>query len=125
MPVVSKLIYKGHGIFVRIRSFEKSFRFLFVVAGAAIFFWIPEEFIYDPYPLCLFRFLLDWECWGCGTTRGFWCILHFRFEEASRYNPGIWFSFPLFVFCLLHWVFAPKFFSLRRIGFYRANLRSK
>ncbi|RHX84271.1 DUF2752 domain-containing protein [Leptospira stimsonii] len=113
MSLVSKRKRHRHGIFVFLQRFPRHVRFAFVVVATWIFYSIPEEFIYDPLPLCFFRFLFDWECPGCGTTRGFWCILHFRFEDAYHYNSWIWLTFPLFVSCLLHWVFSPKIRSLK------------
>lgn len=80
-------------------------RFVLVVAAACVFYAIPKEWLGERFPLCVFRLLFDRECPGCGTTRGFWCVLHGRFDEAYAYNRRVFVTFPLVVISLSEWVF--------------------
>ena len=38
-------------------------------------------------PSCLFHYLFDIECWGCGMTRAILEIFNFNFEKAVILNP--------------------------------------
>ena len=48
--------------------------------------------------ICLFKNILGVQCPGCGITRAFLSVLHFRFAEALHYNRLITAVFPLAVF---------------------------
>ncbi|AKH78255.1 DUF2752 domain-containing protein [Leptospira interrogans] len=95
-------------------KFQKKIKFAFVSFGAFIFYNIPIEYMTGHYTVCLFKLILERECIGCGTIRGFWCILHFQFEEAFRFNQTIFITFPLFIFCILYWTFNMDFRKFKR-----------
>jgi len=57
----------------------RAFIILFLLS---IFYNVPVNFINSSYSICLSKFLLGYDCWGCGTTRAFWCILHCQFQDA-------------------------------------------
>ncbi|EKR73835.1 PF10825 domain protein [Leptospira noguchii str. 2006001870] len=40
--------------------------------------------------------------------------MHLRFEEAFQFNQMIFITFPLFVFCILYWIFEMDFYKLKR-----------
>lgn len=71
------------------------------------------------YTICLFKVLLDQECFGCGTVRGFWCILHLRFQDALALNELIFLTFPLSVFLVVRWAIGKEClgFILKRFRF--------
>lgn len=62
---------------------------------------------------CLFRTFTGLDCPGCGMTRAFYCLLHFNFAGAFRYNP---FSFLLAPLLALFWTNGLIYF-LRGRGF--------
>ncbi|AAN47980.1 DUF2752 domain-containing protein [Leptospira interrogans] len=95
-------------------KFQKKIKFAFVSFGAFIFYNIPTEYMTGRYTVCLFKLILERECIGCGTVRGFWCILHLQFEEAFRFNQTIFITFPLFIFCILYWTFNMDFRKFKR-----------
>ncbi|EMS88419.1 DUF2752 domain-containing protein [Leptospira noguchii] len=95
-------------------KFQKKIKFVLVSIGTFVFYNIPPEYMSGRYTVCLFKLILKRECFGCGTVRGFWCILHLRFEEAFQFNQMIFITFPLFVFCILYWVFEMDFYKLKR-----------
>ncbi|EMI70077.1 DUF2752 domain-containing protein [Leptospira noguchii] len=95
-------------------KFQKKIKFVLVSIGTFVFYNIPPEYMSGRYTVCLFKLILKRECFGCGTVRGFWCILHLRFEEAFQFNQMIFITFPLFVFCILYWIFEMDFYKLKR-----------
>jgi hypothetical protein len=86
-------------------------KILLIISLAAIFYFIPKEYLGEKFPICLFRILFHKKCWGCGTTRAFWCILHLRFQEAFAYNKMVIITFPLCTGCTIHWIFHKKVIS--------------
>ena len=56
--------------------------------------WVLE----DRVPLCLFRNVLGWECWGCGMTRAFFSLIHGHWEQAIRYNWRCVIVFPIIAY---------------------------
>ncbi len=47
--------------------------------------------------ICILKIITGKDCWNCGMTRAFLSILHFNFEGAYQYNPGVVIVFPLTV----------------------------
>ena len=72
---------------------------------------IPKNAIDGGPPLCLFRLLFDKQCWGCGTTRAVWSVLHLNFLDAWNYNKAIVVTFPLLSGCTLGWICKPMHWS--------------
>lgn len=58
---------------------------LFLMAGAAVFAFNPEQV--SVFPPCLFHRLTGWWCPGCGTTRALHQLLHGNLTAALRFNP--------------------------------------
>ncbi len=50
-------------------------------------------------PLCLFKHVFGFSCFGCGMTRGFVAILYLDFKSAYEYNI---LSIPLFLGILIY-----------------------
>ena len=60
---------------------------------------IPEHLIFgNIHSLCLFKTFSGIECYGCGTTRAVFSVLHFRFSDAVHYNKGIVIVMPLLIY---------------------------
>jgi hypothetical protein len=83
---------------------NKILKLIFVLIVLFAFYNIPTKYLGDTYPICLYRIVLHKNCWGCGTTRAIWSILHFNFNQAFEYNPRIVIIFPLLAGCVVYWV---------------------
>ena len=59
---------------------------------------IPVKFIEDGESICVYKRLFNVECWGCGTTRAFFNIIHFNFKKAYEFNRLSPITFSLCVF---------------------------
>ncbi|MGN0031109.1 MAG: DUF2752 domain-containing protein [Candidatus Gastranaerophilaceae bacterium] len=44
---------------------------------------------YSKQSICLFKLVLNLDCWGCGMTRAFHSLCLFRINEAYNYNSKI------------------------------------
>lgn len=64
-----------------------------------ILFIIPTSFFEQGHSICLFKTILGRECWGCGMTRAFSCVVHGNLHKALGYNKLVIIVFPLIV-CL-------------------------
>jgi hypothetical protein len=60
-------------------------------------------------PSCLFHYLFDIECWGCGMTRAILEIFNFNLEKAIILNP----LSPL-VLTLIFSIFCVEIYKPRR-----------
>ena len=93
----------------KIKSFKKqivkSTLVLILLFG---FYNIPRQYLGDEYPLCLYRIIFNHECFGCGTTRAVWSILHLNINDALEYNKLIVLIFPLLTGCTISWIFNEK-----------------
>jgi fucose 4-O-acetylase-like acetyltransferase len=87
---------------------KSKYRLILVGICLIIFYLIPKEYIGDKYPICLYRIILGKKCFGCGTTRAVWSIIHGRFKDAIMYNKLIIITFPLITGCVLNFIFRRK-----------------
>jgi hypothetical protein len=79
-------------------------KFLIVLTVLFVFYNVPKKYLGDTYPICLYRLIIGKRCFGCGTTRAIWSILHFKINEAIEYNKLIIITFPLLVGCTTSWI---------------------
>ena len=77
---------------------------IFIVILGVLFFFIPKAYLGETYPICLYRYIFNIKCIGCGTTRALWSIIHFKFYDAIEYNKLIIVTFPLLTGCVIHWI---------------------
>ncbi|MDR1024602.1 MAG: DUF2752 domain-containing protein [Treponema sp.] len=75
-----------------------------VLTALFIFYNIPTKYLGDTYPICLYRIIFKTKCFGCGTTRAIWSILHFNLIDALSYNKLVVIIFPLYVGCIISWI---------------------
>jgi hypothetical protein len=87
---------------------SKIIRCLFITTLLLVFYNIPKKYLGDTYPICLFRIFFNQQCYGCGTTRALWSLLHLSFREAIAYNKFIVVTFPLLIGCVISWIAKPK-----------------
>ncbi|MDR1839187.1 MAG: DUF2752 domain-containing protein [Treponema sp.] len=91
----------------KIRALESKksiIKLLTVLLILFVFYNIPKEYLGDTYPVCLYRIAFKQECFGCGTTRAVWSVLHLRIKDAIEYNKLIIVSFPLLAGCTISWI---------------------
>ena len=53
---------------------------------------------YNTHSVCIFKFLTDIDCPGCGITRAFSELFKLNFKEAYNYNPRIIIIAPMLFF---------------------------
>lgn len=63
-----------------------------------VIFIIPVDVIENGESVCIYKRLLHKECWGCGTTRAFFNIIHFNLKKAYEFNKLSPITFSLCVF---------------------------
>ena len=52
---------------------------------------------------CLFKYLFNFYCAGCGTTRMIKSLIKLDFYQSFRYNPGVFIlSIMLFIYLILY-----------------------
>ena len=71
------------------------------MGGPVVLFLIPGETLQSAPDLCLFRLLLDVECWGCGMTRALRSLLHFDLTAAAAFNWRVFIVAPILAFYAL------------------------
>jgi hypothetical protein len=91
-----------------IKNKDRIFKFLLVLILLLIFYNIPKKYLGDTYPICLYRIIFHQNCWGCGTTRAIWSIIHFNINQALEYNRLIIVTFPLLTGCIISWIVKTK-----------------
>jgi hypothetical protein len=92
----------------KIRALKKGnqiFKFILVLILLFIFYNIPMRYLGDTYPICLYRIIFNQNCWGWGTTRAIWSILHLNFSQALEYNRLVIITFPLLAGCVISRIF--------------------
>ena len=63
-----------------------------------LFYFLPNELIYNSRSFCIHKYLLGFECPGCGMTRALFSFLHLNFVDSLKYNFAV---IPLFFLLLL------------------------
>lgn len=63
---------------------------LLLISPAIFAFGCYALVTYNTHPICLFKNLTGYECWGCGMTRAFNALFHLKFKEAYNYNPRVY-----------------------------------
>jgi hypothetical protein len=87
-----------------LKNKNQIFKFTLVLVLLVIFYNIPKKYLGDTNPICLYRIIFNQNCWGCGTTRAIWSIIHFNFNQALEYNRLIIITFPLLTGCIIYWI---------------------
>ena len=62
-------------------------RLLLLLVLPAVLWCIPLRWILHGESICLIKKLFGVECYGCGTVRALFSLLHFDFAAAWHYNP--------------------------------------
>ena len=69
-------------------------RLLLLLIFPVVLWCIPTRWIMQGESICLIKNLFGTECYGCGTMRALFSLLHFDFAAAWCYNP---LSYPVSV----------------------------
>ena len=95
-----------------------------------LYFVDPVE--HKSYPKCMVNKITDWDCPGCGSSRGARYFVHLDFAKAFQSNPLSFFALPLIwtYFLLLSFgfnvdEFVRKFIPLKvysKIGYFILSL---
>ncbi|WP_409038851.1 DUF2752 domain-containing protein [Leptospira soteropolitanensis] len=64
------------------------------------------------YTVCIFKFLFNIKCLGCGTTRAIWYLIHLDLDNAIKYNQFVVITFPLLSYIVLKWIIKDKKISI-------------
>jgi hypothetical protein len=91
-----------------LRNKQRIIKTLFVFMAVFVFYNIPKKYLGDTYPICLYRLVSKQKCWGCGTTRAIWSILHLRIKDAMEYNNFVVITFPLLAGCTVSWIIGSR-----------------
>ena len=59
---------------------------------------VPLESILEGNSICLFKRFFGTECYGCGTTRAVFSLLHLHFYKAWEYNHLIVLIAPVLLY---------------------------
>jgi hypothetical protein len=77
----------------------------FIIANVLLLIILYNIPLETRFSLCLYKLLINKECWNCGMTRAFLSILHFQFEAALRYNSKVIVVFPLAAYLYIYaWI---------------------
>jgi hypothetical protein len=75
---------------------------LFIVAGPFYLFFLPADYFDSGDTLCIYKNLFDFDCPGCGLTRGIMHLMHLDFKTAWRFSPLSFLVAPLLAMLWLH-----------------------
>jgi len=87
---------------------------ILIIAAPLYLLWLPSSYFDTGESLCLSVSLFNFECIGCGITRGIMHLLHFEFSTAWSYNKLTYLVFPflvMFWFYLIGKLINRKIFS--------------
>ena len=87
----------------------ESVRLILLLSLPVVLWCIPLQWIMQGHSLCLVKNIFGTECYGCGTVRALFSLLHFDFAAAWHFNP---LSYPVAV--LLGYLYVKEL--LKRIG---------
>ncbi len=73
-----------------------------LVAGLLTVYYLPTEFLFhNPTSFCIHKYLLHFDCPGCGMTRALHSLLHGQFRQAIIFNIAI---APLTILMVQHFL---------------------
>ncbi|MEO6682960.1 MAG: DUF2752 domain-containing protein [Ginsengibacter sp.] len=80
-------------------------KLIFIVGVPILLLILPATFFDDGQSLCLSQLIFNFECYGCGMTRGIMHLIHFNIEEAFDYNMLSFIVLPLLGIIWMQWFF--------------------
>ncbi|MGM0479627.1 MAG: DUF2752 domain-containing protein [Bacteroidota bacterium] len=69
-----------------------------LLVAPIVLFFLPSDFFDQGTSLCPSKRLLNFECLGCGLTRGVMHLIHFDFETAWYFNKLSFIVVPVGLF---------------------------
>lgn len=115
---------------------SEKIRWIRLIIYAAIFiliYMIPLETV-EGQRLCIWYHLFHMDCFGCGFTRAFFCLMHGQILKAFTYNPMV-IVVPVAFFLVLQdswmiiqrspqWSLLEKFFKWGMARCYPHNIKN-
>ena len=80
--------------------------FIVILLSIILLILLDNDILYIP---CIFHFLTNLYCPGCGITRMFLSIFRLNFYQAFRYNQLIFIVLPFIVFILVNYIYSLKY----------------
>jgi hypothetical protein len=77
---------------------------LVLVTGPFYLLWLPADYFDQGDTLCLYKSLFDFNCPGCGLTRGIMHLLHLDIAQAWVFSPIAFIVAPLLGMLWIHLV---------------------
>lgn len=72
------------------RLSPKNISTIILTSGLVVIFFIPSEYLLQNHTsYCIHKYLLKFDCPGCGMTRALNQLLHGEFRQALIFNLGI------------------------------------
>lgn len=91
----------------------------FLCIGLIGLILIPSGSLPNVPSICIHRFILGFDCPGCGMTRALHALLHLRFSTAFNFNFGVYLLIPVFAIEIFQWLrYSEKLISVRKIFYY-------
>jgi hypothetical protein len=88
-----------------------------IIVGAAFFLfknYHPEESVY--FPQCPSKYLMGYDCPGCGSQRAVHSLLNGELGNAFNYNPLLFFLLPFGILVgVFEWIPSLRGHSFRRV----------
>ncbi|MFM8949607.1 MAG: DUF2752 domain-containing protein [Bacteroidota bacterium] len=75
---------------------------LSLVTGPFYLLWLPADYFDQGETLCLYKNVFDFNCPGCGLTRGLMHLLHLDVAAAWGFSPFAFVVAPLLGMLWLH-----------------------
>jgi hypothetical protein len=75
---------------------------LVFVAGPFFLYFLPANYFDSGNSLCLYKNVFDFDCPGCGLTRGIMHLLHLDFTSAWDFSPLSFIAAPLLGMVWIH-----------------------
>jgi hypothetical protein len=104
---------------VRFKSYHKILLICgAVICTAAAFFlfknYHPEESVF--FPQCPSKYVMGYDCPGCGSQRAVHSLLNGELEKAFNYNPLLFFLLPFGILVgVFEWIPSLRGHSFRRV----------
>lgn len=86
-------------------SMKKYIKLGLTILFPLLVYMLPVHSIETRPAPCLFRLLLDKECWGCGITRACINAIHLNIDKALEYNKLVVIVLPLCIGCYIRYLY--------------------
>lgn len=78
--------------------------FAVLLVFPAILFFLPSTYFDHGTSYCPSKYFFDFECLGCGITRGIMHLIHFDFKVAWQFNKLSFVVLPILIYLWFTWL---------------------